>query len=86
MRMRVCQSFPLDRSPEVLQTQRPRGVAKNRLRGEVLRIPRHQSVDGLMVEGGQNFYKLEQCLVWNNEPEGAIHLIDGSHLPTVWRK
>jgi hypothetical protein len=39
-----------------------------------------------MVEGGKKFYKLEQWLVWEIQHEGAIHLLDDSHLPTVWRE
>jgi hypothetical protein len=33
-----------------------------------------------MVEGGEEIYKIEQWMVWDNEPEGPIHLLDGSHL------
>jgi hypothetical protein len=25
-------------------------------------------------------------MLWDIQPEGAIHLLDGSHLPTVWRE
>jgi hypothetical protein len=25
-------------------------------------------------------------MVRNNQPEGAIHIFDGSHLTTIWRK
>jgi hypothetical protein len=25
-------------------------------------------------------------MVWNNQPKGAIHLFDGCHLSTIWRK
>jgi hypothetical protein len=25
-------------------------------------------------------------MVWDNQPEGAIHLFDGSHLPAIQRK
>jgi hypothetical protein len=62
----VCQIFPPDRSLEILQTQRPRGVTKHRLRGEVLRTPRHQPGDGPMVEGGQEVYQPEHWLVWDD--------------------
>jgi hypothetical protein len=39
-----------------------------------------------MVEGGQKFYEPEQWLVWESQPEEAIHLLDGSHMSTVWRE
>jgi hypothetical protein len=39
-----------------------------------------------MVEGGNFFYKPEQWLVWDNQLEGDIHLLEGSHLLTVWRE
>ena len=54
--------------------------------GEVLRFPRHQPVDGMKVEGGQEIYKLEEWMVWEIEPERAIHLLDGSNLQIAWRK
>jgi hypothetical protein len=82
----VCQIFPPNRSSKVIQTQRPIGAAKHKIRGEVLRIPQHQPVDGLMVEGGKFFYKPEKWLVCDSQPEGGIHLLDGSHLPIVWRE
>jgi hypothetical protein len=39
-----------------------------------------------MVEGRQEVYKLEKWLVWDSQLEKDIHLLDGSHLSTVWRE
>jgi hypothetical protein len=78
--------FPPDRISKVLQAQRPIGVAKHRVHGEFLQIPRHQPIDGLMVEGGQKFYKPKKWLVWDSQTKGAIHLLDHSRMLTVWRE
>jgi hypothetical protein len=40
----------------------------------------------MKVEGGQEIYKLEEWMVWDIEPERAIHLLDGSNLQIAWRK
>jgi len=82
----MFQSFSLDIGPEVLQNEGPIGAVEQRVHGEVLWIPRHQLIDGFIVEGGQGIYKPEKWLVRDLKSKGAIYLLNGSNFLIVQGK